>query len=194
MKDPTFWILARASGLTAYILITASMVAGLVVKSRPFGAALKAASAVDVHRFLTSLALGAVAVHALTLVLDSTVQIGLRQLLVPFTASYRPLWTGLGVLAAELAVVVAVSFPLRKRIGGRAWRRLHWATYAIFALATAHGLAAGSDSGRPWVFDIYLGSVGAVACATTWRALTVRPRPSTKGATRVQDPDRPVAV
>jgi predicted ferric reductase len=194
MKDPTFWILARASGLTAYVLITVSMLAGLVVKSRPFGAKLKAASAVDAHRFLTSLALGAVAVHAATLVLDSSVQIGLRQLLVPFTASYRPLWTGLGVLAAELAIVVAASFSLRKRIGGRAWRRLHWATYAIFALATAHGLAAGTDTSRPWVFDIYLGSVGAVAFATAWRALTVRPRPSTKGASHVQDPDRPVAV
>ena len=113
---------------------------------------------------------------------------------MPFTASYRPLWTGLGVLATELAVVVAVSFPLRKLIGGRAWRRLHWATYAIFALATVHGLAAGTDTSRPWVFDIYLGSVGAVAFATAWRALTVRPRPSTKGATDVPDRDRPVAV
>ncbi len=194
MKDPTFWILARTSGLTAYVLITVSMLAGLVVKSRPFGAALRAASAVDVHRFLTSLALGAVAVHGVTLVLDSTVKIGLLQLLVPFTASYRPLWTGLGVLAAELAIVIAVSFPLRKRIGGRVWRRLHWATYAIFALATAHGLAAGTDTNRPWVFDIYLGSVGAVVFATGWRALTVRPRPSTKGAILVQDPDRSVAV
>ena len=194
MKDPTFWILARASGMTAYLLITASMIAGLVVKSRPFGAAVKAASAVDVHRFLTSLALGAVAIHALTLVLDSTIHIGLGALLVPLTAPYRPVWTGLGVLAAELAVVVAISFPLRKRIGARVWRRLHWATYAIFVLATAHGLGAGTDSNQPWAFDIYLGSVGAVVFATSWRGLTARPRPQTKGAPRVQDPDRPVAV
>ena len=60
MKDPTFWILARSSGLTAYVLITLSMLAGLVIKSRPFGRAVKAASVVDVHRFLTILALGAV--------------------------------------------------------------------------------------------------------------------------------------
>ena len=83
MKDPTFWILARASGLTAYVLITLSMLAGLVVKSRPFGRAVKAASVVDVHRFLTILALGAVAIHAAALVLDSTVHIGPAALLVP---------------------------------------------------------------------------------------------------------------
>ena len=64
MKDPTFWILARASGLTAYVLITASMLAGLVVKSRPFGRAVKASSVVDVHRFLTILALGTIGLHA----------------------------------------------------------------------------------------------------------------------------------
>jgi sulfoxide reductase heme-binding subunit YedZ len=174
VKDPTFWILARASGLTAYALLTLTVLAGLVVKSKPLRA-VRPASAVDVHRFLTTLALGALALHALALVLDSTVHIGLRALLVPGAASYRPVWTGAGVVAAELVVLVAVSFPLRRRIGIRNWRRLHWATYAVFALATAHGLFAGTDSAQPWALDLYLGAVGAVACAGTWRALA-RPR------------------
>ena len=133
MKDPTFWILARASGLTAYVLLTLSVLAGLVVKSRPFGRAVKAASVADVHRFLALLALGAVAIHAAALVLDSTVHIGPAALLVPGLVAYRPLWTGLGVVAAELAVLIWLSFPLRKRIGMRAWRSLHWATYGVFA-------------------------------------------------------------
>ena len=75
------------------------------------------------------------------------------------------------MLAAELMVVVIVSFPLRKRIGGKNWRRLHWATYAIFVLSTAHGLAAGTDSGQVWAMDMYLGAVGAVAFATVYRVL-----------------------
>src|SRR6478752_6381073 len=111
--DPTFWLLARASGLTAYVLLTLSVLAGLTVKSRPFGRALKAASATDTHKFLS--------------------------------------WLALGVVAAQLAGLVVLSFPLRKRIGVRTWRRLHFATFAIFALATAHGLAAGSDSSQRWV-------------------------------------------
>ena len=66
----------------------------------------------------------------------------------------------------------------------RNWRRLHWATYLIFIAATVHGLAAGTDSARPWAFGIYLGAVGAVAFATSWRALT-RPirRPVTERST-----------
>jgi methionine sulfoxide reductase heme-binding subunit len=179
MKDPTFWILARASGLTAYILITASVLAGLVIKSRPFGRAVKAASVVDVHRFLTILALGAVAIHAAAIALDSTVHIGLTGLLIPGQAAYRPLWTGLGVVAAYLALLIWISFPLRKHIGRRAWRSLHWATFGVFALATAHGLMAGTDASRPWAFDLYLGAVGSVAFATAWRGLV---RPNRSGA------------
>ncbi len=192
MKDPTFWILARATGLTAYVLLTVSMLAGLVLKSRPLGRRLKAASVMDTHRFLTLLAVGAIALHGLTLVLDTTVPIGLGALLVPGLSPYRPVAVGLGVAAAELMVLVIASFSLRKHIGQKAWRRLHWATYGIFALATAHGLAAGTDSSRPWAFGLYLGAVFAVATATAWRALTRPVRP--KGATHVPHRDRPVAV
>jgi sulfoxide reductase heme-binding subunit YedZ len=101
-------------------------------------------------------------------------------------APYRPLWTGLGVVAAELMLVVYASFSLRSRIGQKAWRRLHWATYGLFVSATAHGLMAGSDSGAGWALSLYLGAVGAVSAATAWRALTsatrARPRPTPTNA------------
>lgn len=182
-NDPTFWLLARASGLTAYALLTASVLAGLVVKSKPFGTAVKPAVVVDLHKLLALLGLGALALHGLTLVLDETVEIGLGALLVPGLAPYRPLWTGLGVLAGELMLIVYASFALRRRIGQRNWRRLHWATYATFAAATLHGLLAGSDSGRPWAQVLYVGAVGAVVFATAWRFLVpagprLRPRPA----------------
>ena len=170
-SDPTFWLLARSSGLVAYGLLTASVLAGLVVKSRPFRS-LRAAAVTDLHRFLALLGLGAVALHGVTLALDKTVHISLAALLIPGLSPYRPLWTSLGVLAAELMVIVYASFSLRKRIGPKNWRRLHWATYGIFAAATVHGVAAGTDTSRPWVHALYIGAVGAVAGATAWRALT----------------------
>lgn len=189
-SDPTFWILARAGGFLAYALLTASVLAGIVLKARPFGALLKPATITDLHRFLASLALGALALHGLTLLLDEAVPIGVADLLVPGIAPYRPLWTGLGVLAAELMLVVYASFALRKRIGARSWRRLHWATYLIFVLATLHGLAAGSDTGTSWALAVYGAATGAVLAATGWRTLV----PPEKGAARVPDRDRPLAV
>lgn len=168
--DPTFWLLARATGLTAYLLLTSSIVAGLVLKSRPFRS-LRPAAVTDTHRFLAMLGLGAVAFHGGALLLDSTVRITPAALLVPGLSPYRPLATGLGVLAAELMIVVYASFSLRRRIGVRNWRRLHWATYAIFGAATVHGLAAGTDSAQPWGFGLYLSAVALVVAGTAWRAL-----------------------
>jgi len=80
--DPTFWLLARASGLTAYVLLTTTALAGLVLKARPFGRAVKAAALTDVHRFLTFLALGALVLHGVALTLDHTVHMSLTALVV----------------------------------------------------------------------------------------------------------------
>lgn len=179
--DPTIWLLARASGLAAYALLTGSVLAGLVLRSRPFGRAVKAATVTEVHRTLALLGLVYLAAHGTMLVLDSTVRISPLALFVPGLASYRPLAVSLGVVAAELMVLVYVSFRFRKRIGVKAWRALHWFTYVVFAAATAHGLAAGTDSAEPWARGLYLGAVGAVAFATAWRALTAA-KP-TRGAT-----------
>jgi DMSO/TMAO reductase YedYZ heme-binding membrane subunit len=181
--DPTFWLLARASGLTAYGLLTASVLAGLVLKSKPFGRALKPAPTMDVHRFLALLGLGMLALHAATLLLDRTLHMPLSGLLVPGASPYRPAAVSVGVVAAELMVLIYVSFALRKRIGQRNWRRLHWATYLVFLLATVHGFAAGTDSTQPWAHDLYLGTVGAVAFATAWRALGRPTRPAPERST-----------
>lgn len=177
-SDPTFWLLARASGFTAYFLLTASGLAGLVLKSRPFGRAVKAASVLELHRLVALLALGAIALHGAALVADRTLRMPLAGLLVPGASPYRPLAVAGGVVSAELMVLIVVSFPLRRHIGQRTWRRLHWTNYAVFALATAHGLLAGSDSAQPWARDIYLGAAGALVFATVWRALYRAPRPA----------------
>lgn len=176
-SDPTFWIEARASGLLAFALLTLSVVAGLVLKSRPFGTALKPATVTDAHRFLALLCLGATAIHGIALVLDSTVQIGIAGLLVPGFVPYRPLWVGVGVVAAELLVLVYASFSQRKRIGARNWRRLHWTTYGIFGAVLVHGVMSGTDTAQPWGLAMYLGAIGAVVTATVWRALVPPAKP-----------------
>ena len=181
--DPTFWLLARAAGLTAYALLTLSVLAGLVLKSRPF-ARLRPAVVTEMHKTLALTGLGALA-HARRRARARLDRQGLsgragrpRSRLVP------PGGGRSGVVAGRLFVLVTGSFWLRKRIGTRIWRRLHWATYALFALATVHGVAAGTDTTRPWAFGLYLSALGAVTAATAWRALARPTRSLTpKGAT-----------
>ena len=179
-SDPTFWIEARASGMLAFSLLTVSVIAGLVLKSRPFGTALKPATVTDTHRFLALLCLGATGIHGLALVLDSTVHIGIAGLLVPGFVPYRPVWVGVGVVSAELMVLVYASFSQRKRIGAKNWRRLHWATYGIFAAMVVHGVMSGTDTSRPWALGIYAGAIGAVVTATVWRLFVPPARPQRK--------------
>lgn len=168
--DPTFWLLARASGLAAYALLTLSVLAGLVLKSRPTRK-LRPASVMDVHKTLALTGLGALVLHAVSLVLDTTVKVSLTALVVPGLVTYRPAAVAAGVVGSWLFVVVTASFWLRKRIGARMWRRLHWFTYALFGLATIHGITAGTDASQPWARGLYLGSLGSVVAATAWRAL-----------------------
>jgi DMSO/TMAO reductase YedYZ heme-binding membrane subunit len=168
--DPTFWLLARASGLAAYVLLTLSVLAGLVLKSRPTSR-LRPASVTEVHKTLALTGLGALALHAASLVLDTTVKVSAAALVIPGLVAYRPAAVAAGVVGGWLFAVVTASFWLRKRIGVRTWRRLHWFTYALFGLATIHGVTAGTDASQPWARSLYLGAAGAIVAATVWRAL-----------------------
>lgn len=198
-SDPTIWLIARASGLVAYVLLTTSVLAGIILKSRPFGRRLRGITAMEIHRTLSFLGLAAIGLHGTALVLDQAVHIKVTDLLIPGLAPYRPLWTGMGVVAAELMIALIVSFPLRKVFGFNAWRKLHWVSYGTFALAVAHGIKAGTDTGRAWTDALYIGSLGLVAAAITWRAMTSgaapKPAPARAPAPSVHraHSDRPVA-
>jgi sulfoxide reductase heme-binding subunit YedZ len=168
------WVLARATGFVALGLMTSAMLAGLLVRTRAAVGPLKGSGMVDLHRHLSLLALTATAAHGIFLALDSTVDIGPPALVVPGLVPYRPLWTGMGVVAAEIALLVHLSFRVRARIGATTWRRLHWLTYGAFAAAVVHGIASGTDTGSRPALAFYGGAVGAVAGLTGWRAMTGR--------------------
>jgi DMSO/TMAO reductase YedYZ heme-binding membrane subunit len=175
VKDPTFWMLARSSGLLAYAALTAATLLGLLVKARPFRS-LSRATVTDLHRLLALIGLGALGVHATALALDAAMPMPVPALVLPGLSPYRPVWTSAGVIAGELMLLIIISFPLRRFMGGKAWRRLHWATYAAFALAAIHGIGSGTDTSRPWVTAFYAATIGAVAAATAWRILVPPPR------------------
>ncbi|MFN8110504.1 MAG: ferric reductase-like transmembrane domain-containing protein [Thermoleophilia bacterium] len=170
MNGPTFWIVARSTGLVAYGLMTVTMLAGLLLAGRARPSWTKPADVMALHRTLSLSALFLMGLHGVALALDHTVHLTVKQLLIPGLVAYRPVWVALGVTAAWVAVAMHSSFRLRKVIGPKVWRKLHFATYAAFVLATAHGLGAGTDSGRRGVFAVYAVSIALVAGATAWRA------------------------
>jgi hypothetical protein len=104
-----------------------------------------------------------------TSVLDSFAPIRLADAVLPFASAYRPLWLGFGALALDLLVAVAVTSVLRRRLGFRAWRSVHWLAYGCWPVALVHGLGAGTDTKLTWFVALAAACIAAVVLAITWR-------------------------
>jgi sulfoxide reductase heme-binding subunit YedZ len=141
---PIAWLVARAAGLVAFGLLTLSMWLGLSMSSRILGPRRQKALFAW-HRTLVWTGLSMLVLHAGALLLDPTIHFGLAAVLAPFAAPWHPGAVAAGVVAGWLSLMLAVSFRLRKWIGQRGWRRLHYASFGAFALSVGHALTAGSD-------------------------------------------------
>lgn len=162
MSGELLWYVARAGGFVAYGLLTASVAMGLLASLRIASPGWTRAMTTEVHRFVTMTALGFTALHVLTLVAHPTEGYGLWEVLIPFAADREPLWTGLGVVAMELAVAVWLTTHLRQRIGYARWRRLHQLAFVSFGAALTHGIAQGTDTPTAWGRLVYIASMGLV--------------------------------
>lgn len=160
---PFWWLLSRASGIVGYLLITASMVSGVVLHTRLVQRLASPVARMEWHKVLALLGLVMVALHGVALVMDGYVTITWLDLFVPGGTDYRPLWVSVGVLSMWLMVIVSVTAMWRKHMGPRFWKAVHLASYGVFITATAHGLMAGTDSGEPWMLGIYIVSIALVA-------------------------------
>jgi len=172
--DHTFWYISRAAGLTAYLLLTLNICLGLMVRTRALDWLLARWRSFDLHQFTALLALGFLALHVFSLLGDHFIGYRLDQLLVPFASPYRPSWVALGVVGVYLLIGIAGSSYLQRFIGHRAWRAIHYLSFAAFLLALGHGILAGTDSGQPWAMLLYTSSGGLVAALTTSRLLRSR--------------------
>jgi sulfoxide reductase heme-binding subunit YedZ len=164
------WYLARASGIVAFVLLTIAVVVGLTLSGRAKLPNWPRFAVDDVHRFAGLLTGAFVALHVLTLFVDSYLPFSLTQLVVPGTSSYRPLATAIGVVAAELLLALAITNHYRKRLSYGFWRRAHYLNFAVWGLALLHGIFAGTDRGAPWADVLYGSSAAAVAGFVAWRA------------------------
>jgi sulfoxide reductase heme-binding subunit YedZ len=174
-----WWLAGRSAGFVAMALITSSVILGLAMAARVIPTKRRR-DAVRLHQHLALIALGAIAAHGLFLAADPWLKAGAKGIVVPFAIAYRPLWTGLGIVGAYLAAVLALSFYVRKRIGVRVWRRMHRFTVVVYALSLAHSLGSGTDASIPLVRDAMLASTLPVLFLFALRLLRSRERAATR--------------
>jgi DMSO/TMAO reductase YedYZ heme-binding membrane subunit len=142
------WHLIRSSGIVAYVLLMASTIWGLFLSSQMVKDWSPGSVSMTMHSTLSWLALLLGLGHGLLLLFDTYFTYTLGSILIPFTGPYRPEFVGLGTLTFWIVLAVTLSFPLRKRLGNKRWKRLHYMSYAAFGFVTAHGLFAGTDGGH----------------------------------------------
>ncbi len=141
------WYLSRASGLVAYILLWFSVCVGLLQSMGYWKGLARAWAAVEVHDYISMVALYATVAHALILVFDQPdYALSLPAVLVPFAADRSPLPMALGIVALYLAIIASVTAYLRGRINPRWWRVIHLSSLVGFLLALLHSVFLGTDS------------------------------------------------
>jgi predicted ferric reductase len=157
------WTVASAGGFTAYLLLTLAVIVGLALSLHLQSPRWPRLINSELHNFLSLLGLIFVIVHVLAVWIDPFTKFGWNEVFLPFVSHYRTLGMALGIVALYLAIAIGISTWLRPKIGYLWWRRFHVLTLLVYALATLHGIIAGSDSGTWWATAMYVVSTTLVA-------------------------------
>jgi sulfoxide reductase heme-binding subunit YedZ len=174
--SPIDWYAARAGGIVAFALLTVVVLLGVTMAGKKRLDRWPRFALADVHGF-GGLALGAFLVlHVGTIAIDSYLPFSISSLVVPLAATYKPAWTALGIVAAELLAALAIANRLQDRIGHRLWRRTHYLNFLVWSAAALHGIGSGTDRSAPWFVAFMAVSIASVVGATSWRILHSRSR------------------
>jgi methionine sulfoxide reductase heme-binding subunit len=185
----TTWVMLRAAGIGAYVMVFLSVAWGLIATTSLIGKRVSRASATTVHQFIATTGLVLLGVHLAGLLVDPFMPFGVRELAIPMASAYRPVAITIGVVAMYTMVAVIVLSWMRKTIGTTWWRRSHLLAVPVFAMSLVHGLLAGTDSQRPAMWWLYLATGLAVVFLVLVRGLTFGFRPAR--APRSEDAARP---
>jgi sulfoxide reductase heme-binding subunit YedZ len=185
---PVVWLVARAAGLVAFALLTVSVTLGLALSTRLLGNR-RGKMLLGWHQTLMWTALAMLVLHMGALALDPIMRFGFVGVLVPGAAPWRPVPVAGGILTAWVMLALAASFHVRRRIGQRRWRLMHYASFAAFAIALYHAINVGSDltGTRGLIF------AGIVAAPVVWLvyARILMPRPGARPAAARPAPPAP---
>lgn len=187
------WIVIRGSGIAAFALLAAATIWGLLVSSGLLGRLVKAKPLTWFHESLGIGALLATVIHVVVLSVHDFLDFTWAEILVPGRSDWRPWPVALGIVALYGMALVAGSFYVKRHIGHKWWRTIHFASFGVFVSALAHGVLAGTDSGSELMTGLYAGAAGVVLILLAVRLRTAsegiagaRPRRSRPGETAVE--------
>jgi methionine sulfoxide reductase heme-binding subunit len=162
---PTMGTASVVTGVVSMVLLTTVVVLGISVNRHGRLPGLPAFAGLRLHRYCSLLAVALIAVHVLTAVAMANARIGLAAAVIPSVS----LWLGLGAVSFDLLLALVVTSLLRRHVGRRWWRAVHWLAYACWPAALAHSVAIGPGLHAGSLFDLAVACVLAVLAAAGWR-------------------------
>ena len=165
-----YWYLSRGSAFVALGLLWLSMIFGLLITDKMARSWPGAPTAFGLHEYVSLLGLAFGLFHALILLGDRYINYTLAQVLMPFgSVNYHPVWVGIGQIGLYAWAIISVSFYVRQWIGSKAWKFIHYLSFANFIIVMLHGLGAGTDATAPWAQAVYWVLGGSVVFFTAFR-------------------------
>src|SRR5215469_17604276 len=148
--SPGLWLVSRASGLVLLVLFSIIMVLGVATRTGATARRWPRFAVAELHRNLSLFAVALLVLHVATALLDPYVSISAIAAVLPFTSHYETLAIGAGTLAVDLGGAVLITSLLRRKLGLRAWRAVHYVAYLAWPFAFVHAFSAASYDQRLW--------------------------------------------
>jgi len=149
--DLEFWFIARITGLTAFAVLSLSVLSGEALRTSVLDFIAKNRAVRKLHDFTTPLWLPLVFAHIIALLLDKTARIAPVNVVIPFVTDYGELAIGLGTLAFDIVMVVTITSWLRSRMNNTLWMWIHRTSYIAFVAIFFHAALSGTDFDAPLV-------------------------------------------
>jgi len=164
-----FWYASRATGIVSLLLLTAVLVLGILVNRQGRLPGLPRFAVTSLHRNISLLAVAFIAVHVVTAVLDTYVNIPILAGVVPFASGYERVWLALGAVSFDIMLAMIITSLLRGRLNRTLWRAVHLLAYLSWPVAFAHSIGSSRDLQHGWLLDLGIACALIVAAAAIWR-------------------------
>jgi hypothetical protein len=153
------WLVARASGVTAYLLLAAQVMLGMAM-SHPENLSRWKISKLFLpwHANLSVYLVAFLGAHVVNLVLDPYAGVGVKGALVPGLSEYRSVPVALGSLAMYAGLIFGLTARYTQLLPAGLWLKVHRISLVVFILAWAHGILAGTDTAPLLPFYILTGA------------------------------------
>ncbi len=186
MNEQVYWFVARSGGIVAWALVTLSVCWGLFLSTKAVAKASQPKKLLDLHRFLGGMSVIFTALHVAGLVLDSYVEFGWSEILVPWASEWKPTAVAWGVIGMYLLITVELTSLFMKRMPRAIWLQIHRLSFGLYIFATLHGLQAGTDTLNTWYRMAMLASINIVGFLTVVLVFAHRKAAQTKAKTTTQ--------